>query len=99
MDALAAYEEAETEVGRERIPAAEVVGIVEQAVGPAARLIDLHQLNHRRRENAHAVELATPPQHLGETEHVGDSRYVAASRNLRLLADQAAEHLQRLRLE
>ena len=61
--------------------------------------VRLHARDRRRRQDAHAVELAAPAQHLGEAVEVGRGRDVAAGGDLGVLAEDAAHGFQEDRIE
>src|SRR5207248_10317090 len=81
-DSLATDEEPEPDRGGERLPAAHLHRVVEERVRPVAGVVARGELEHRRRQDACAVELAPAPQHLDEAREVRERRQVAAGRDL-----------------
>src|SRR5206468_8123921 len=71
-DALAADEEAETDRGWERHPAAHLHGVVEERVRLVAGPVPGGELEHRGRQDAGAVQLPSTPEHLDEPGKVAE---------------------------
>src|SRR4029450_6981615 len=84
-DDITAKAHAETEIGWRRLPVARDGVLAIQLVDLQARAVDEHLFDRDRRKNVGAVELAAPPQHLGQTEQVRDGGSNADPRHLRVL--------------
>src|SRR5690606_2397534 len=87
---IARETEAEPEIGWVRLPAVidrdALVQLVRLVAGPVAG----RELQRRRGQDAPAVEGAAAAQHLGEAEQIGDRRYAADPRHLRVLVGERA---------
>src|SRR5262245_3500239 len=84
---LAAQEEAEAEVGRPRIPAAEGLGVGPDGVRLVAGPVHLDLGDRCGGEDADPIQLAAAPEHLGEAVEVGRGGNVAAGRHLAVLPE------------